>query len=125
MFVTDFQDARWGPPTYDLVSLLKDSISLAPEDHDELVHYFLSRRPELAGKNFQRQFRLMSVQRLLKALGTYGYQVDVRKNYLYEQYMRGSLQRAQNVLAELPELSALQAVVERGLEAFSGPGISE
>ena len=122
LFVIDFQDARWGPPTYDLVSLLKDSISLTRVETDELINYFLSRCPELSHPTFERQFQLMSVQRLLKALGTYGYQVSVRRKLGYEQYMRGSLERVRNALIHLPELTALQSVVERSLEPFSEPG---
>jgi len=122
LFVIDFQDTRWGPPSYDLVSLLKDSISLTGVETDELIDYFLWRRPELSNPAFERQFQLMSVQRLLKALGTYGYQVSVRRNLGYEQYMRGSLERVRNALLHLPELTALRSVVERSLEPFSEPG---
>ncbi len=120
LFVIDFQDARWGPPTYDLVSLLKDSISLNRGETNELINYYLSRRPELDDEKFERQFQLMSVQRLLKALGTYGYQVNVRENLSYEQYMRGSLERVRDVLHSLPELTALPLVVKRALEPFAG-----
>src|SRR5919112_5716153 len=45
LFIIDFQDARMGPDTYDLVSLLRDSyVDLSEEEVDELVSHFLSRK---------------------------------------------------------------------------------
>ena len=39
----DFQDARMGPDTYDLVSLLRDSyVDLPEQTVDELIAYFLA-----------------------------------------------------------------------------------
>ncbi|HSR54515.1 MAG TPA: phosphotransferase, partial [Acidobacteriota bacterium] len=95
LYLIDFQDARRGPLTYDLVSLLKDSIELPPQELASLVDYYRSQSgcpvPE---DEFRREFELMSVQRLLKALGTYAYQIVVRENFIYEQYIGGSLKRA-------------------------------
>ena len=49
LYIIDFQDARMGPDTYDLVSLLRDSyVDLPEQTVDELIAYFLAlkgRRP--------------------------------------------------------------------------------
>ena len=43
IYIIDFQDARQGPPSYDVVSLLKDSIELDHQEVDEYRDYYLSR----------------------------------------------------------------------------------
>jgi len=120
-YLIDFQDARWGPTVYDVASLLKDSLSLDRATIDSVLLYYRQEIarcdiPSLDGglpepDAFLRQFHLMSVQRLLKALGTYGYQVVVRGNFIYEQYMKGSLQRALLSLEELGEFPHLKTLV--------------
>src|ERR671920_1113635 len=43
LYIIDFQDARMGPDTYDLVSLLRDSYVDFTEQHvDDLMAYFLA-----------------------------------------------------------------------------------
>ena len=43
LYMIDFQDARMGPDTYDLVSLLRDSYVDLPEVVvDELIAFFLA-----------------------------------------------------------------------------------
>src|SRR5438105_1464019 len=43
LYIIDFQDARLGPDTYDLVSLLRDSyVDLTDREVDELTAYFLA-----------------------------------------------------------------------------------
>lgn len=97
LYVIDFQDARMGPDTYDLVSLLRDSyVDLPDAVVDDLVDYYfvLSRGREgsLAERTeFRRRFDLMALQRNLKALGTFGYQTVSRGNPVYMQYVPRTL----------------------------------
>ncbi len=116
MYIIDFQDARQGPCSYDVVSLLKDSIELETQEVDEYRDYYLS-RTSLTRKveDFLRQFHLMGIQRLLKALGTYGFQITERGNALYQQYVSGSLQRALLSLQAVPEFPYLQRIIEGSL----------
>lgn len=117
LYILDFQDARMGPPTYDLASLVKDSVELSADEINELVDYYLSlAEPAVDLPSFLRQFHLTCIQRLLKALGTYGYQIVVRGNFIYEQYMGGSLHRALLSLRSIPEFPCIQSTVERELE---------
>lgn len=127
IYVIDFQDARWGPPAYDVCSLLKDSLELDSHSITEILDYYLEmvrRRGltncplvEFDAKPFDRQFNLMCIQRLLKALGTYAYQIIVRENFIYEQYMAGSLHRALMSLEAIPEFPLTQRLVAGELEA--------
>ncbi|RPJ50128.1 MAG: hypothetical protein EHM23_35695, partial [Acidobacteria bacterium] len=116
--IIDFQDARQGPALYDLVSLLKDSIQLTPEQVDWYIRYYVNQSRAansaalLEESLLRRQFDLMTVQRLLKALGTYGYQITERGNFIYEQYVAGSLHRASLALQSLREFPYIQSLVE-------------
>ena len=76
LVVIDFQDARLGPGTYDLVSLLRDCYVDLPADLTAaLTRQFLDAVPAQRTRDFQARFDLMSVQRHLKALGTFGHQI--------------------------------------------------
>ena len=116
LYIIDFQDARLGPLSYDVVSLLKDSIELDTQEVNEYREYYLSRASltRTVG-DFLRQFHLMCIQRLLKALGTYGFQITERGNALYQQYVSGSLQRVLLSLQAVPEFPYLQRIVEGSL----------
>jgi hypothetical protein len=105
----DFQDARMGPATYDLASLLRDSYVDVPEPLvADLAEEF--RQKALPGEPrevFLRRFGLMSVQRNLKALGTFGYMASVRGNPVYLPYIPRTLASARRNLARHPELASL------------------
>jgi aminoglycoside/choline kinase family phosphotransferase len=82
--VIDHQDARMGPASYDLVSLLLDRQTGVPSlaEIRERRLYFLEERRQrgldaLDPDDFGREFRLMTVQRCLKAVGTFSYQSGV------------------------------------------------
>ena len=76
--VLDFQDAVFGPVTYDLVSLLRDCYIAWPREQVEswVSQYFnqfiLNRQScDFDEKQFLRWFDLMGVQRHLKAIGIF------------------------------------------------------
>jgi aminoglycoside/choline kinase family phosphotransferase len=76
--VLDFQDAVYGPLTYDLVSLLKDAYLEWPEEFilDMVIRYWEKARkaglPVQADiDSFYRDFEWMGVQRHLKVAGIF------------------------------------------------------
>lgn len=84
LYVIDFQDARMGPDTYDLVSLLRDAYArLDAESVDRLIAHFQALAGIADGDALRRRFRRTTVQRTLKALGTFGHQIAVRGNDRY------------------------------------------
>lgn len=110
--VIDFQDARMGPDTYDMVSLLRDSYVDLPEDLVEtLIDEFLTMKGQAGTtKTYRERFDRMALQRNLKALGTFGYQTTARGNPVYIQYIPRTLRYVADNLRShdrLPELRRL------------------
>lgn len=118
LYWIDFQDARMGPATYDLASLLRDSyVDLEEEFVKERAEEFRQRAaPGESRDSFLRRFELTAVQRNLKALGTFGYMATVRQNPIYRQYVPRTLASARRNLARHPELAGLQRVLARHVE---------
>ncbi len=117
LYWIDFQDARLGPATYDLASLLRDAYLDVPEDlQEELVERFREQAaPEEARDVFRRRFDLMCVQRNLKALGTFGFMATVRRNPVYLPYIPRTLAHARRNLSRHPELERLWRTLARHL----------
>jgi aminoglycoside/choline kinase family phosphotransferase len=118
LFIIDFQDARMGPDTYDLVSLLRDSyVDLTSRQVDELIAYFLALQHGAAGTTsdqaaeFRRRFDVMALQRNFKALGTFGYQTVTRDNSVYIQYMPRTLNYVRGNLAKYARFARLQELL--------------
>jgi aminoglycoside/choline kinase family phosphotransferase len=118
LYWIDFQDARMGPATYDLASLLRDSYVDLDEDFvADLAEEFRQRAvPGEARDSFQRRFELMSIQRNLKALGTFGYQGTVKQSRVYLPYIPRTLANARRNLVRYPEFSGLRRALARHLE---------
>jgi len=117
LVIIDFQDARLGPDTYDLVSLLRDSyVDLPWATVDELIAYFLALGGRAAGlAEFRRRFDLMALQRNLKALGTFGYQTTARANSVYIQYMPRTLNYVRDNLQRYPRFARLRELLSTHL----------
>jgi hypothetical protein len=112
----DFQDARIGPPAYDLVSLLEDARrdvgrSLA----EAMTERYLAARPELDASAFRAAYAVLGAQRNAKILGLFtrlarrdgkGAYLDLLPRVL--SYLRGDL--------EHPVLAPLRAWFERHLQ---------
>jgi N-acetylmuramate 1-kinase len=98
--IIDYQDARMGPASYDLVSLLLDRRTSMPslaEVRERRLFFLEERRGRgldpIDPDDFAYEFRLMTVQRCLKAVGTFSYQTAVagRRN-VYEQFINPMFQ---------------------------------
>lgn len=113
LYIIDFQDARMGPDTYDLASLLRDSyVDISSETLQELMAYFLALKGRAADEaEFRRRFDLMAVQRNLKALGTFGYQTTARANPVYIQYMARTLRYARENLHKYARFGRLTEIL--------------
>jgi N-acetylmuramate 1-kinase len=120
LYIIDFQDARMGPDTYDLVSLLRDSyVDLPEQTVAELIAYFLALKGLTGAEaEFRMRFDLMALQRNLKALGTFGYQTTARRNPVYIQYIPRTLRYVRDNLAHLPRFARLRELLGAHVEEF-------
>jgi aminoglycoside/choline kinase family phosphotransferase len=123
LHIIDFQDARMGPDTYDLASLLRDSyVDIADRELDELIAYFLALKKSDGAAStaeddqFRRRFDLMALQRNLKALGTFGYQTITRRNTVYIQYIPRTLRYARTNLEKYPRFARLRELLATHVE---------
>jgi aminoglycoside/choline kinase family phosphotransferase len=90
--VIDFQDAVWGPFTYDLVSLLRDCYVRWPQEQVQrwaLAYATMAQEvgiapAEMSAQQFMRWFDLMGLQRHIKVLGIFARLAlrDSKRGYL-------------------------------------------
>ena len=119
LLLLDFQDARMGPRQYDLVSLLKDSyVTLKAETRNELLNYYLQRMEQEEDRSippspFLRIFDWMSIQRNLKAIGTFSFQYMEHKNERYLEYLDPTLQHIRDTIHARPDLEPLGRVLKQ------------
>lgn len=124
--ILDFQDAMFGPVTYDLVSLLRDCyIALPASLLDELFDQYAdaARRAGILGEldngSLRTAFDLMGIQRHLKASGIFARlnHRDGKSGYLAD--IPRTLRYIVDVCESLPTFAWLQALVaERVLPAM-------
>jgi hypothetical protein len=120
LYIIDFQDARMGPDTYDLVSLLRDSyVDLPEQTVGELIAYFLAlRNMTEREREFRERFDAMALQRNLKALGTFGYQTTARRNPVYIQYIPRTLRYVRDNLDRLPRFERTRELLAGLVDEF-------
>ena len=117
LILLDFQDARMGPSQYDLASLLRDSYVLLPDDLVwELVDLFLQKQQELGNppvdhEDYLRIFDFMSIQRNLKAVGTFAFQKQMKGTERYLPYIAPTLNYVKEALQRRPELKSLSSAL--------------
>ena len=121
LILLDFQDARMGPCQYDLVSLLKDSyVPLSDKFRNEMIEHFIQQKEKeearpVNRREFYRIFEWMSIQRNLKAVGTFAYQSIVKRNHRYLEYIPGTLDYVRQTLNTCPDLSELKQTLAKYL----------
>jgi N-acetylmuramate 1-kinase len=124
MRIIDHQDARIGSPTYDLVSLLLDRITElpSPEWLAERRRYFLDVRRRLGlskidEEEFGNEFRLQTIQRCLKAAGTFSYQSAVRNKSYFVPFIKPMFGISRRGAESLGRFPAIQSILSRELNA--------
>lgn len=83
IYLVDFQDSLVAPGCYDLVSFAFDAYL----DLKSLGVFFIDSLKERGMAVHEEQYYLTALQRNIKALGTFGFQVTVRKNLTYKKYI--------------------------------------
>jgi aminoglycoside/choline kinase family phosphotransferase len=120
-FFIDFQGMRFGSPFYDLGSLLYDPYTdFSQEEQTGLLSFYYDlQKWNLDWAAFQNAFREASVQRLMQALGAYGF-LGLRRGLkaFLEHIPSGlrNLQRTASQVTSLPKLQELCVVCQRAIE---------
>jgi len=126
--ILDFQDAVYGPITYDLVSLLRDCYIAWPVERVQQLanQYFESARDkgliDVEWAQFLRWFNLLGIQRHLKAVGIFSrlkirdgksrYLNDIPRTLGYIEQVSGGELSMLGLLRLLDQLSVRQRVGE-------------
>ncbi|HXV78130.1 MAG TPA: phosphotransferase [Candidatus Polarisedimenticolaceae bacterium] len=113
--MVDIQDARWGPDGYDLASILRDAyIDLDEGWVDPLVDRYLDALDAGGDRHaFRRRLRLVAVQRMIKALGSFGYLTSHLATQRYLEPIPRTVRRLAAWLEPTDELRPLREAMRR------------
>jgi N-acetylmuramate 1-kinase len=107
LFVIDYQDARLGPYTYDLASLIIDPyINLTDSFKEHLIKRYFNGIKTVINDSitaFENNYSLCFLQRGIKILGTFAYQKIKKNNTGYLRYIDPSEKKVNEVLVKFPE----------------------
>lgn len=112
--IIDFQDARMGIPQYDLVSLLEDCYyELQHENKEKLMKYYFNNMDmtELGQgsyNHFKEVYDLMTLQRVFKAIGSFSYIFEHRKDYRYVKYIGFAMEKIRTIMLKYDRFSDLR-----------------
>lgn len=110
----DFQDARWGIPQYDLVSLLEDCYyNLSEDNRGKLKRYYFdnldrSIHGQTSYERFLELYDDMLIQRVFKAVGSFCYIYNWRKDDRYLKYIGFAMEKIRKVMMNKPRYTELK-----------------
>lgn len=119
VYMIDFQDARLGPPQYDLVSLLHDSyIKTSIETVNSYIDYYLDKMPEVANQfsskdEFVQFFELQTIQRCFKACGTFSFVYLDRGDQRYLRYLPRTIKKVKKALSKFNKYPLMAELMEK------------
>lgn len=111
----DFQDARWGIPQYDLVSLLEDCYyDIKDENRRKLKRYYFDNlNPSIHGQKsyeeFEALYQDMTIQRVFKAVGSFCYIYNWRKDDRYLKYIGFAMEKIRRTMMDNSRYSELKS----------------
>jgi hypothetical protein len=107
----DFQGMRPGLPHYDLASLLYDPyVDLTEVERAELIAYYReqqSKNDTTIDGDFDSKLRLCAIQRLMQALGAYGFLGLVKDHKHFLQYIPRAVHSLREMVAKVENLELL------------------
>lgn len=118
--IIDHQDARIGSVAYDLVSFLLDRVTEPPtaEWLAEKRRHFIKERTKLGlepldEQAFAEEFRLQTIQRCLKAVGTFSFQSVNRGKTYFVPFIRPMFEIVLRAVDNLGRFEQLRATLEK------------
>jgi aminoglycoside/choline kinase family phosphotransferase len=107
----DFQGMRPGLPHYDLASLLYDPyVSLTPAERLELIAYY-QEHSGVDGPHFHELYDLCAMQRLMQALGAYGFLGLVKERAHFLAHIPAAMRSLREVVARIRGLENLTSTL--------------
>lgn len=117
----DFQDALFGAPAYDLMSLLEDARRDIPETlRVTLLTHYLGQRPEVDGRRFMTDFQVLAAQRHAKVLGIFVRLAKRDGKHGYLKHLPRVLRLFQRAL-DSEQLRPLAALLDANLPNWRQP----
>jgi aminoglycoside/choline kinase family phosphotransferase len=115
----DFQGMRFGSPCYDLGSLLYDPYVMftAAEREELLQYYYRFHQKDFGQDHFRSLFQQASVQRLMQALGAYGFLGRNRPAFL--DHIPSGLANLIEAAGDTPQLHLLANLARRCQEILA------
>lgn len=120
IFILDFQSARMGSPFYDLASLLKDPyVELPPRLEAKLFNYYIEKGQSLdAFRNFSKEqayqrYNLVSLQRLMQALGAYGKLGLEKKKREFLKYIPPAVRILNRTIKQIDGMPSLKKLMSQ------------
>jgi aminoglycoside/choline kinase family phosphotransferase len=112
----DFQGMRPGLAEYDLASLLFDPyVNFSPSECEELLTAYQGKREAAllpVSAEFREIFRLCAIQRLMQALGFYGFAATVKDNKTFLGFVPPALTSLRSLVAGVDGLEPLSAALQ-------------
>jgi N-acetylmuramate 1-kinase len=113
----DFQDARMGLPYYDLVSLLEDCyFPLSSKKRSHLIDYYRKNSPlmeKVSQENFNKFYEMSAIQRIFKALGSFSFINETRKDDRYLKYVGVGVHRLLEILSSHSDFNNFYKILKR------------
>ncbi len=111
----DFQGMRPGLAEYDLASLLFDPyVELSTKERSELIDYYRQKKADngrVVNGQFNDTLRLCAMQRLMQALGAYGFLGLTRGHEHFLQYIPKAVRSLREIVAKVDELRPLASLL--------------
>ena len=110
-YLIDFQGMRPGLAQYDLASVLYDPyVDLTEAERDELLEHYCGGKPD---DDFTETLRLCAMQRLMQALGAYGFLGLVKGHQHFLQHIPKAVSSLREVVAKIDGLELAENLLAR------------
>jgi aminoglycoside/choline kinase family phosphotransferase len=105
-YLIDFQGMRPGLVQYDLASLLYDPyVDLSAAERDELLEHYCGEKPSA---EFLNTLRLCAMQRLMQALGAYGFLGLVKEHKHFLQHIPKAMSSLREIVGKIDGLDLFE-----------------
>jgi len=115
-WLIDYQGMRLGLPEYDIASLLFDPyVSISETQRDELIAFYFSLKKKAGHtdslKSFRHRLFLCATQRLMQALGAYGFLGISKEKTSFLQHIPPAVERLREVAVKHQTFPALASIL--------------